>query len=222
MLKTIATASLFVLAVGSAQAALLNFEDEGYTGDLVDLGTTEVFAGFDVTFSSANGLFAVKTGGPTNGFVPDDMTKPEGQFGEYFLSSDFGTKTSLSISYGTPVSAASFDVADIDGSGNDLEVFDFVARDAGGNVLASRTVKGNDPLAGNAIVTRIGFSGLSGLIASIDITGTTEGNTRKIGIAFDNFETTVDTTTPIPLPAGLPLAAAAFGALGLIRARRKT
>ena len=74
-------------------------------------------------------------------------------------------------------------------------------------------VDGNDPEAGNAAVTRIGFSGLSGLISKIDITGTTSGGTRNIGIAFDNFQHDGRHDHADP-------SAAARGALCLLRARR--
>jgi len=220
MFKTLATAAVLSLGVGAAHAALLNFEDEGYTGNTVDLGNSAAFAAFDVTFKSDNGLFAVKSGGPADAFVPNDTTNPAGQFDDYFLSSDFGTRTELSILYGTGVAEASFEVADIDGSGTDLEVFTFTAFDATDAVLKTLTVTGDDTTL-DGEVTPIGFSDVGGLIQRIDIVGTTEGGTRKIGIAFDNFNTDVDVTTPIPLPAGLPLAAAALGALGLLRARRK-
>lgn len=220
MFKTLATATALTLTVGTAQAALLNFESQGYVGDKVALGTDEAFGGFDVTFESANGLFAIKSGGPGDAFVPNDTTNPAGQFGDYFLSSNFGKKTELSITYGTAVSAASFEVADIDGSGTNLEEFTFTAFDALNTVLKTLTVTGNDTTL-DGEVTAIGFSNLGGLIQRIEIVGTTAGGTRDIGIAFDNFNTTVDVTTPIPLPAGLPLAAAALGALGLLRARRK-
>jgi len=223
MFKTLGTATIFALAVGAAQAAVLDLES-GYSADITPIIGNEFEAGFGVTFFSTSGLNIVKVGGPLDGFVPNDTPNPADAFGDFFLTSDFGRTTDLTITYTTPVAETSFDVGDIDGSGTQLEEFTFLALDADGNVLASRFVDGNDPEAGDAAVTRIGFSGLSGLIAKIDIAGSTPGGSRLIGIAFDNFNTTIDNTggtTPVPLPAGLPLAAAAFGALGLLRVRRK-
>ncbi|MGS4945804.1 hypothetical protein ACVDG3_10030 [Meridianimarinicoccus sp. RP-17] len=217
---SIAAFAAALLVSGAAQAAILDFET-GYSADKTAIVGDEFEAAFGVTFSSTFGVNIVKVGGPTNGFVPNDTPVPADAFGDFFLTSNFSKITDLSISYTTAVAEASFDVADIDGSGSQLEEFTFTALDADDNVLATRTVNGNDADAGDAVVTRIGFSGLSGLISKIDITGTTAGGTRDIGIAFDNFNTDFDTTTPVPLPAGLPLAAAAFGALGLLRARRK-
>lgn len=217
---SIALAAAIAFGAGVASAAILDFET-GYTAEKTAITGDEFLAAFGVTFSSPGGVNIVKVGGPnTNGFVPFDTPNPADAFGSYFLTSDFSAVTALTIDYAVPVSAASFDVADIDGSGSNLEVFTFTALDAGGAVLASRVVQGDDPLAGDAVVTRIGFSGLTGLISKIDITGTTSGGTRLIGIAFDNFNTTVDTTTPVPLPAGLPLAAAAVAMLGALRMRR--
>lgn len=220
MFKTAAATAALLIAASTAQASFLDFET-GYTGDITAIVGDEFESGFGVTFSSPNGLNIVKVGGPTDGFVPNDTPDPADAFGEFFLTSDFGTVTSLFIDYTDAVAAASFDVGDIDGSGSNLEVFTFLAKDSGGNVLDTRTVDGFDPEAGDAAVTRIGFSGYSSLISRIEISGTTSGGSRLIGIAFDNFNTTVDTTTPVPLPAGLPLAAAGLAALSLLRARRK-
>lgn len=219
-LNFLAACAAVAMVSGTAHAAILDFET-GYSADKTAIVGDEFEAAFGVTFSSTFGVNIVKVGGPTNGFVPFDTPNPADAFDSFFLTSNFSKITNLSISYATAVAEASFDVADIDGSGNQLEVFTFTALDADDNVLATRTVDGDDADAGNAAVTRIGFSRLNGLIARIDITGTTQGGQRDIGIAFDNFNTTVDTTTPVPLPAGLPLAAAALGALGLLRARRK-
>lgn len=220
MYKTLTIAAALTFSAVAANAAILDFET-GFSGDETPIVGNEFVGGFDVTFSSPNGLSIVEVGGNTDGFVPNDTPNPPDAFGDYFLTSDFGTVTSLTINYGTAVAAASFDVADIDGSGNDLEVFTFIARDTGGNVLDTQVVDGNNPLAGDAAVTRIGFSGLAGLISEIEISGTTAGGTRFIGIAFDNFDTMADTTSPIPLPAGAPLALLGLGALGALRARRK-
>ncbi|PWR02846.1 hypothetical protein DKT77_09735 [Meridianimarinicoccus roseus] len=222
MIRYISTAAMLAFSVGSAQAALLDFET-GFTGSNTAITGTEFESAFGVTFSSANGLFIVDVGGPVDGFVPNDTPAVNGIFGDYFLTSDFGTVTSLVIDYTVGASAASFDVADIDGSGSNLEEFTFIARDSSGNVLETQMVDGNSPLAGDAVATRIGFSGLSALISQIEITGTTTGGTRQIGIAFDNFNTTVNSLdpSPVPVPAALPLAAAGLGLLGLVRARRK-
>lgn len=219
MYKTFTIAAALTFTAFAANAAILDFET-GFSGDKTAIVGDEFAAGFDVTFSSPNGLNIVEVGPGTDGFVPFDTPNPADAFGDYFLTSDFGTTTSISITYGTAVAAASFDVADIDGRGSNLEVFTFIARDMGGNVLDTQVVDGNSPLAGDAAVTRIGFSNLGGLISEIEITGTTSGGTRLIGIAFDNFDVMAD-TSPIPLPAGAPLALLGLGALGALRARRK-
>lgn len=220
MKKTLLTAAAAFMFASTAQAALLDFET-GYTGNKTAIAGDEFEAAFGVTFSSVGGVNIVKVGGPADGFVPGDTPNPVDAFGSYFLTSSFGTVTQLVIDYTLGVSEASFDVGDIDGSGNDLEEFTFVAKDEFGNVLSSQFVDGNDANAGDAAVTTIGFSGLSALISKIEISGTTVGGTRNIGIAFDNFNTTLDTTTPVPLPAALPLAMAGVGALGFVRSRRK-
>ncbi len=202
-----------------AAAATLNFESEGYVGNSVSLGNDEAYAGADVTFSSANGLFAVKTGGPADGFVPNDNPLPVGVFGDYFLTSDFGTTTAMSISYGTAVSAASFDVADIDGTGSNTEEFTFKAF-FGALEVGSIAVNSGDPGTGDRLAYSIGFSNLGSLFDRIEIVGTTAGGTRHIGIAFDNFNTTVDVTT-VPLPAAAWMLLAGIGGLGALGRRSR-
>jgi hypothetical protein len=219
--KIIATAILAIAGMTSAHAGFIDFEDLG-DGDIKSVATDNVdYTVDDITFNSSNGLNIVKVGPDTDGFVPNDAPIPAGIFGEFFLTSDFGTITQLGITFSTAVTEASFDIADIDGSGDQLEVFTFTARDANGDALQIVTIDGNDPLAGDAKVVRVGFSGLNGSIASIDITGTTSGETRNIGIAFDNFNTRVD-TTKVTAPASLPIALGSLFVFGLLRLRRKS
>jgi len=219
MYKSLMIATALTVSAATAQASLLDFET-GFTAEQTTITGTEFESAFGVTFTSQV-LKIARVGGTTNGFVPNDTPNPADALGGFFLTSDFGKITTLNIDFTTAVSEASFDVADIDGSGKNLEVFTFTALDGMGNTLQTKTVNGQDANAGDAIVTRIGFSGLSGLIKGINITGTTAGGNRNIGIAFDNFNTTMDTTTPIPLPAGAPLVLAGMGALAALRARRK-
>lgn len=217
--KLLFAATLLTGGMATANAGILDFET-GFSGDITSLGTSSTFNSVGVTFESANGLNIIKVGPDTDGFVPNDEPQPMGIFGDYFLSSDFGTTTVLNINYNVGVSEASFDMADIDGSGNDLEIFTFLAKDSLGNILSTMTVDGNDADAGDAQVVRIGFSGLTALISRIEIEGTTAGGTRKIGIAFDNFNTVLD-TTKVSAPASIPLVLTAFAVFGFLRARRK-
>ena len=221
-LKNLAVSTLVASGFAvAANATVLDFEGL-YSGNVKALGTEEAFGGAGITFSSSKELFAVKTGSPRDGFVPNDNPLPIGVFGDYFLTSDIGQVTELNIKYDAAVDAASFDMADIDGlqDGDDQqEIFTFMLFLNDVQVGATRTVKDGDPGTGDRNAVTIGFSGL-GQFDEIRISGTTEGGQRAIGIAFDNFNTTVDTT--IPLPAAAWMLLAGIGGLGAVARRKKS
>jgi hypothetical protein len=128
--KTLLAAAVAAGLALPASAAILDFET-GFSGNKTILSNPQAFAGFGVTFASTGGLNVVQVGGPTDGFVPNDTPSVAGALGSYFLTSDFAQITDLTITYDMAVTAASFDVADIDGlqdGVNQEEIFTFKAR----------------------------------------------------------------------------------------------
>ena len=208
MKKLITTAAVAALAFGTANAAIVNFEDSGPEGTPV-LPTDFNDAG--VSFTSTDGLQIVGTGAPQVGFFPDDMVEGDA-FGDFFLGTDFDdNETDLTITYLVPVDGLSFDLADID----DSEVFTIEVFAADGSLLETRVITAGDENTGNMAVTQVGFSGFGVQIAQVVITGRRDSG--RLGIAFDNFTTDFNA---IPVPAAAPLFLAGLGGLAAYRRRR--
>ena len=209
MKKLIASTAAAALMVGAANAAIVDFETAGPEGTPV-LPTD--FNDQGISFTSTDGLQIVQTGAPQVGFFPDDTVEDDA-FGDFFLGTDFDdNETDLTITYLTAVDALSFDLADID----DDEVFTIEVFGVGGALLASQTITAGDPGTGNQQVVRVGFSDLGAQIAQVVINGTR--GSGRLGIAFDNFNTTVNTA--VPLPAAAPLFLAGLGGIAAYRRRR--
>ena len=209
MKKLIASTAAAALMVGAANAAIVDFETAGPEGTPV-LPTD--FNDQGISFTSTDGLQIVQTGAPQVGFFPDDTVEDDA-FGDFFLGTDFDdNETDLTITYLTAVDALSFDLADID----DDEVFTIEVFGVGGALLASQTITAGDPGTGNQQVVRVGFSDLGAQIAQVVING--RRGSGRLGIAFDNFNTTVNTA--VPLPAAAPLFLAGLGGIAAYRRRR--
>ncbi|MEM1379233.1 MAG: VPLPA-CTERM sorting domain-containing protein [Pseudomonadota bacterium] len=216
MKKLLLVAAASVAALSTASANVLDFEAFGAVNTEGTLIVGNEFeADFGVTFSSVDDdLFLVQVGAPQIAFVRDDTPDPSGAFGTWFMGTSFDdAQTDLTITWTTPVDGFSFEMADID----DDEVFNFEVFDASNNLLATRTISSGDANTGNLQVTPVGFSNLGAQIARVTLTGT-RGSAR-LGIAFDNFNTTRDAT--VPVPAALPLFAAGMAGFGALRRRKK-
>ena len=210
MKKLIASTAAAALMIGAANAAVVDFETAGPEGTVV-LPTD--FNDQGISFTSTDGLQIVEVGAPQVGFNPDDTVVPDGAFGDFFLGTDFDdNETDLTITYLTAVDALSFDLADID----DDEVFTIDVFGIDGTLLASQTITSGDPGTGNQQVVRVGFSDLGAQIAQVVING--QRGSGRLGIAFDNFNTTVNTA--VPLPAAAPLFLAGLGGIAAYRRRR--
>jgi hypothetical protein len=215
----IATAALVSAFVTGAHAATVNFENEIFAGDEDNVGTS--YTNGMVTFTSLDGndLYLAKSGANQTAFVPNDTVTPVGTFGDVFLTGDFVDNSSLSMSFASALSAVSFDIADIDGGGNQAEVFTFTFKNAGltvGTVVRQAGVAPTTP--GDGAVTTVSFSGL---FDTVDIFNATvgqpqTGSNRNIGWGLDNI-----VATPVPLPAGGLLILTALGGLAVARSRKK-
>lgn len=211
MKTLITTAAVAALALGSANAALVDFESAGPEGTPV---LPSDFNSAGISFTSSDGLQIVGVGAPMIGFRPDDIVEPNGAFGDFFLGTDFDdAQTDLTITYLNAVDALSFDLADID----DDEVFTIDVFGTDGALLTTQTIRAGDPGTGNQQVVRVGFSDLGAMIAQVVING--ERSSGRLGIAFDNFQTSTNTAA-VPLPAAAPLFLAGLGGIAAYRRRR--
>lgn len=216
--KMIATAALLGAFATGAHAVTVNFENETFAGDEDNVGTSYVNG--MVTFTSLDGkdLYLAKSGANQTAFVPNDTVTPVGTFGDVFLTGDFVKNSSLSMSFAKSLTALSFDVADIDGSGNQAEIFTFTFF-SGGLVVGTDVIQaGVNATPGDGAVTTVSFSGLFDTVNIFNATvGKPQtGSNRNIGWGLDNINATV-----VPLPAGGLLMLTALGGLAVARRRQK-
>ena len=117
------------------------------------------------------------------------------------------------MTYTSPVDALSLDLIDIDFD----ETYNISVYDSASNLLSTKTITAGDPGTGNGIPTTIGFSvtGISMLV--INGSRTQPGG---FGLAFDNFNTSINTST-VPLPAAFPLLGSGLTILGMITGRKR-
>jgi len=184
-----------------------------------------------VTFSSTGALGIAEVGGDTafgfNSVFGNDTPDPSDAFGSFFLTSELQTTSTLEIVYDTAIGALNFDLGDVDSGRQEgsVEIFTIQFLDAGDNVLATRQVRGDQTFQGQATgdgsVVNVSYTSDSNNIKSVFITGGTEANVRRVGIAFDNFDPdSASDPSVIPVPPTLPLIAAGIGALALLRRRK--
>ncbi|MCQ8185004.1 VPLPA-CTERM sorting domain-containing protein [Parvularcula maris] len=215
MRKLLATSAVALLTSASAHAAVLDFEDFGTTnGDLAPVLMDSFETDFGIRFSSTDGIRVVQVGGSQDGFAPNDTPNPANAFGDFFLGTAFDdAQTDLTIDFIGGTAGYSFDLGDID----DDESFTIQTFGAGGVLLATDVINSGDPGTGNQSVFRFGNSNLGAPIFQVVISGTR--GSKRLGIAFDNFNTVSDNT--VPVPAALPLFGAALAGYGALKRRRK-
>ncbi|WP_299841316.1 VPLPA-CTERM sorting domain-containing protein [uncultured Jannaschia sp.] len=229
MLKTLAATACAVLAIGgSASAAVitLDFEGLGNEVSINDFYDGNGGPDYDITFSP-NALSIIDqdaggTGNFANEPTPDTVM--------FFLQGDEAT---LNAPNGFE-DGFSFFYSAINFTGS-IDVYDGV--DATGTLLASldlpRTGRGpGDPQGDFAVFSPIGVP-FEGTARSIDFGGTQNQigfDNITFGSALPGSEGGVDPdivdmpdipdTTPIPVPASLPLLAGGLGAVFALRRRR--
>ena len=221
-----------------ANAAVIDFETVpgGTPSDQLAI-STQYQADYGVTFLLQGGgtPFLEKTGAGDSGHgfwnaaaqtFDTEAAEHAGGLGDYFLR--FGTTTFstapgpvLVIAYGTPVSAASAQIWDIDAAPNGADGFErwkITARDAAGTVIdaidSPAGINENLPASLNAKPWTWSFRHANNDIHSIAIEFT--GTASRVGLAFDNFS---PATAAVPIPAAAWLFAT--GLVGLIGISRR-
>ncbi|HKK13821.1 MAG TPA: PEP-CTERM sorting domain-containing protein [Gammaproteobacteria bacterium] len=223
--QTLTAVIASAVLAANAYAGLITFEN--LSGDPVGTVVNSQYAGTDgVTFSSdpvlgdvggaAEGWY---NGSQADSFVPGGSNNN----GSYFITDTQGLKqvpaggaatANLTVDYSSPVDALSFDLIDIDfGESYTISVYD-----AANNLLDSKTVQAGDPGTGNGVATTIGLSVPNISKLQIDGIRTQSGG---FGLAFDNFNTSVDTTQTRSVPEPATPALMGLGIVGLFLARRR-
>ena len=215
MIRTITAAAVLAVASTGAFAATVDFEDEfPLTPDPLNVGTSYSNGGITFTSGDGNDLYLVEAGAPVDAFVPGDNVESGADFGEVFLTGDFNLTSAVTMSF-AQTTEMFFEIADIDGSGSQQEIFSFDVL-LNGLSVDTFTISSGDADTGNAIVTNIAITGL--LFDEVQISNTTAGggNNRNIGWGLDNIY-----VAAVPLPAGLVFSLTALGGLGALRLRKR-
>ncbi|WP_227267927.1 VPLPA-CTERM sorting domain-containing protein [Roseobacter weihaiensis] len=218
MYKASILAGIFAMSTTAAFGAVVDFENESPLNpdpNVTNVGTS--YSNGGITFTSTEDMQLVKTGGPSNGFVPNDSPNNANpfpvDFGDIFLTGDFNGNTDMTLSFGTDLAALSFDIVDIDGPNNtsnhETFVFSYFYM---GAFVDSITVSSDDTTLDAEVVT----VSYSGLFDEVQIVGTTPGGTRNIGWGIDNIN-----VTAVPLPAAGFMLLSALGGMGLMRRRKR-
>lgn len=218
MLRAISAAAVSLLIAGGAHANVVDFEDKApLLTDPENVGTS--YSNGGITFDSLddNDLFLVQTGTPTNAFVPNDDPSPGGAFGEVFLTGDFIANSAMGLTFDKDLNSISFDIADIDGSDDQAEIFTFEFL-FNGSSLSTTVVTAGDPNTGDGVITPISFGGQrfdEVLITNRTVGDPTGANRPNIGWGIDNIN-----ASPVPVPAGVVLLVSGLGGLAFMRRRK--
>lgn len=227
--------ALTLLASAQISAALINFEDASSHGLFDnDLVTIEYQSSDGVTFTLAI-LEKVGVNAPdgfTNnatGLLDDPFPAPSGslEMGNWFLRSSRGSTGSgvfLSVLYDNPVTAASAQIWDIDGTSSLGSEKWLVKAYFGSTFVTSITSPG---------IASIGAGSLDGLPWTFNLSAAggfdrldfvfDGSKTRFIGLAFDNFNTdSLTSTSAIPVPSSLWNFGIGLAVLGLCFTSRRT
>lgn len=212
----------FLLLEKNAVGALIDFETVPGSSPSDKLVITNQYESlFGVTFSTSTGggpyLEMVGGSDSSPGFMyqgSQDTTAPgyESQLGNYFLRLSDGSLLSkpnipdLTISYSTPVSAASAQIWDIDGAPTQgFEQWVVSSFDINGNLIDSKTspagLDTSDPNALDGLPWQWSFDhGANFDIYSIEAAFSNLSGSKDhgIGLAFDNFSPTTAAHAPEP------------------------
>jgi hypothetical protein len=230
-------ACLILCNMQPVYASVIDFETVPGATPADKLAISTQYQGlYGVTFSLSDGgtPYLEKTGSSDSGdgFRNDvngnfhDIEDPEyaGQLGNYFLRlGTVGLETApapiLIIAYDTPVSAASAEIWDIDGtSASNTEQWKVTAHNDVNDVIATiisplGSTDGVSSLDGEPWIWS--FNRASSDIYSIQVEFI-GGKTNNIGLAFDNFS---PATSAVPIPATVWLFGS--GLLGLVGIARR-
>ena len=205
-----------------AVAGLIDFESFGASNSVGTVISNQFETSDGVVFETDPILGDVggSLEGWRNGFSNDTFLSGQGASnGQYFISDVVGLNNTgnatLRVRYTSPVDALSFDLIDIDGG----ETYTINVFDAANVLLSTQSLTAGDPGTGNGIATRVGFTVDN--ISRLEVLGS-RTQSGGFGLAFDNFNTTVDTTNPVPVPATLMLLGLGAVLLAGVQRRRHT
>ena len=231
-----------LLLTTNASGSMINFETvpNGTSADKLAI-STQYATDYGVTFgldTDGNGsidetphLEQVGSSDTGYGFVNNNLGQYdsaasgfESRLGNYFLR--FGTSNFMSspvpiftISYSTPVNAASAEIWDIDGDTNNSEKWIVSALDNQRNIIDTilspeHFTFGNESLDGKPWTWSFNHSPADISQITITFAGT---KTSGIGLAFDNFSP----SSAVPVPGAVWLLGSGLAGLAGIRTRKR-
>ena len=196
---------------GSAYLEQMGGDTSGVEGPYPD-GTQSGFA-YGPDGGGGNQVDTVAAGAGRDGLTAGQRATA---MGNYFLRTTSWSKESLVVQYAASVSAASFEVWDIDGSSAGTEKWKITTYNGSWDVadkkfsVSSPEMSGTDDLLsydGQQYVVELSGAEFDRFVIEFDGT-----KTYGVGLAFNNFN-----TTDVPEPTAMALLALGCAAMGLRR-----
>ena len=231
MRKTLIAASVLALVAGSASAATVSYTESASLPSTINpISTTLNVAAFNAALGVLSGVSVKLTGGTLADLTLDCLkgfscTFTTANSGSTIDVTGSGLVSTVNLSpTGSPIVPLTITDATLGTTTSDM-----FGGTANGNRLSFIGLTGSDAET-VTILDFTDYDGIGEVSVAFDIAGTNQtligatGPQSSSGLAESALDIEITytyTTADVPVPAALPLLATAFGALGLLRLRRK-